>query len=119
MFHFQSVGVCISNRLAGSGRLARLMRSTVLVGTLLSLCAGTSLAQNVVTAHYDNARTGSNPNETILNTGNVNTNSFGKLFSQSVDGSIYAQPLYMAGVTIPGKGTHNVVFVATENDTVY
>src|SRR5450631_1669114 len=119
MFHFQSVGVCISNRFAASGRRVRLMRSCVLAGTMVLLCACASLAQNVVTAHYDNARTGSDPNETILNTGNVNTTSFGKLFSQSVDGSIYAQPLYMAGVTIPGKGTHNVVFVATENDSVY
>lgn len=119
MFSSYGVGICISDRFAGGGRLAHLMRRTALVGSLVLLCAGTERAQNVVTAHYDNARTGSDPNETILNAGNVNTNSFGKLFSQSVDGSIYAQPLYMAGVTIPGKGTHNVVFVATENDSVY
>src|ERR1700676_3995963 len=85
----------------------------------LLLGAGSALAQNVVTQHYDNARSGLNPNETILNTSNVNTTSFGKIFSQSVDGEIYAQPLYMAGITISGKGTHNVVFVAAENDSVY
>jgi hypothetical protein len=91
----------------------------MLACALLLLGAGSALAQNVVTQHYDNARSGLNPNETILNTSNVNTTSFGKIFSQSVDGEIYAQPLYMAGITISGKGTHNVVFVATENDSVY
>ncbi len=80
----------------------------ILVFASLLLGAGGALAQNVVTQHYDNARTGLNPNESILTTANVNTNSFGKLFSQSVDGEIYAQPLYMPGITIPGKGTHNV-----------
>jgi Legume lectin domain/Chitobiase/beta-hexosaminidase C-terminal domain len=107
----------------GRGRKAglhglRFAGSAILVCALL-LGTGGALAQNVVTQHYDNARTGLNPNESILTTANVNTNSFGKLFSQSVDGEIYAQPLYMAGITIPGRGTHNVVFVATENDSVY
>lgn len=74
---------------------------------------------NVWTYHNDNARTGANTNETILAPSNVNTNSFGKLFSYSVDGNIYAQPLYLANVAIPGQGTHNVVYVGTENDTVY
>jgi len=74
---------------------------------------------NVITERYDNARTGSNLNETILNTSNVNVNQFGKLFTQVVDGSLYAQPLYVANVSIPGMGTHNVVYVATMNDVVY
>jgi hypothetical protein len=74
---------------------------------------------NAVTYHYDNGRTGQNTNETVLTPSNVNSSQFGKLFSQSVDGQIYAQPLYVPNLTIPGLGTHNVVFVNTENDSVF
>ena len=72
----------------------------------------------VYTYHYDNQRTGENTSETLLTPANVNASTFGKLFSDSVDGQIYTQPLYVAGVTV-GGATHNVVYVATENDTVY
>jgi hypothetical protein len=73
----------------------------------------------VTTQHNDLNRSGSNPSETILNTSNVNVNSFGKLFSLAVDGEIYAQPLYMPGMTIPGQGVHNVVYICTANNSVY
>jgi hypothetical protein len=74
---------------------------------------------NVTTERYDQARTGANLNETQLSTSNVNVNQFGKLWSYIVSGSVQAQPLYVAGVTIPGKGTHNVLYIETMNDVVY
>src|SRR5262245_27814547 len=74
---------------------------------------------NDVTQEYDTSRTGANLNETVLNTSNVNPGQFGKLFTRSVDGFIYAQPLVISDLSIPGKGTYNVVFVATEHNSVY
>jgi PKD repeat protein len=74
---------------------------------------------SVLTYHYDNARTGQNTNETVLTTANVTPTSFGRLFSYAVDGQVYAEPLYVPGVIIPGQGTHNVLFVATQHDSVY
>jgi Cu/Ag efflux protein CusF len=80
----------------------------------------TTAAQiNVTTQHNDNARTGQNTSETILTPANVNSTQFGKLFVHPVLGQVYAQPLYVANVTIPGQGTHNVVYVATEQDNLY
>jgi hypothetical protein len=73
---------------------------------------------SVWTYHYDNHRTGLNANETILNLTNVNSTTFGKLFSYPVDGCVYAQPLYVPNVNIQGQ-IHNVFFIATEHDSVY
>src|SRR5580700_2257987 len=73
----------------------------------------------VLTAQYDNARTGATLHETKLTPANVNASHFGKIFSFPVDGDVYAQPLYVPRVEIPGKGTHHVVFIATEHDSVY
>jgi hypothetical protein len=70
------------------------------------------------TGRNDTLRTGQNLNEFALTTGNVNRTQFGKLFAYPVDGYVFAQPLYVSGVNIGGT-IHNVVYVATENDSVY
>jgi len=72
-----------------------------------------------LTANYDNDRTNANLQETVLTQSNVNTDSFGKIGAFPVDGAIFAQPLYVSGVQIAGKGTCNVVFVVTMHNTVY
>ncbi|HVG92147.1 MAG TPA: hypothetical protein VNB54_11715, partial [Alphaproteobacteria bacterium] len=74
---------------------------------------------SVLTYHNDGQRSGLNANETILNSSNVNASSFGKVFSFPVDGQIYAQPLIVPNVSNIAGGTHNVVFVATEHNSVY
>jgi hypothetical protein len=81
--------------------------------------ASTWAQVNLTTERYDNSRTGANLNETVLTTSNVNPARFGKLYSYVVDGSVQAQPLYVSNVTIPSRGSHNVLFVATMNDVLY
>jgi outer membrane protein assembly factor BamB len=77
------------------------------------------LATNVLMWHNDPAGTGLNSHEESLTPANVNSTSFGKLFSYPVQGQVYAQPLYISNLSIPGQGTRNVVFVATQNNDVY
>lgn len=74
---------------------------------------------DVLTYRYDGMRTGRASHETLLTPTNCNTNQFGRLFTLPVDGFVYAQPLYLSGISIPGRGVHNLVLVATEHDTVY
>jgi uncharacterized repeat protein (TIGR03806 family) len=81
--------------------------------------ANASPLVSALTWHYDNTRQGVNTNESTLTPANVNVGSFGKLFSYTVDGHIYAQPLILPNVSIPGKGTHNVVYVATQHNSIY
>ena len=68
---------------------------------------------------YDLAGTSADTREKILNTSKVNQAGFGKLYSYYVDGSVFAQPLYLPSVSVTGHGTHNVLYVATMNDKVY
>ncbi len=68
---------------------------------------------------YDEAATGANLHETVLTPANVRPATFGKLYSYYVDGSVFAQPLYVPAVQVPGRGVHNLLFVATMNDRVY
>lgn len=94
-------------------------------GTTLSLAATLTVNPapppsnvKVLTYHNDPARTGLNSNETTLTTANVNSVTFGKIGTISVDGLVDAEPLYVGGLTVNGA-PHNVVFVVTEHDSVY
>jgi hypothetical protein len=109
---------------ADNGKQFRVMISNT-VGNITSgmatLTVNPLVASNVdvVTYHYDNLRTGLNPKEMILTPGNVTSVKFGKLGSFTVDGRVDAQPLYLSGASIPGKGSRNVLYVVTEHDSVY
>jgi uncharacterized protein YjdB len=100
--------------------------STTISATLNSVAGSTSATitavsatgVNITTWHVDTNRSGLNSSETTLTPANVNSQSFGKLFSVVVDGYVYGEPLIMSNVTIKGA-KHNVLYVATENDSVY
>ncbi len=101
---------------------------TIILGLLMALLCG-GLAPRLVaqvptpvtvpTWRYDLTHAGQNTNETALMPANVNESMFGKLFSQAVDGSVYAQPLYVPGLIMSDGLVHNVLFVATEHDSIY
>ena len=93
-------------------------RLTLLIALTVPV-AGLHAQIDVLTANYDNNRTNANMNEGLLNTNNVNPTQFGKLYSFAVDGEVYTQPLYVHGLVIPGKGTFNVLYVATMHNSVY
>jgi len=84
----------------------------------LTVNAATSTT-DVLTYHNDIARTGQNVTETILTTSNVTSAKFGKLGFYSVDGLVDAEPLYASNVAVPSNGTHNLLIVPTEHDSVY
>lgn len=92
--------------------------SVLLAASTLALAVSPCAAQ-VSTSQYNNARTAATLNEKILTPQNVNAQQFGKRGAFKVDGAVYAQPLYVPAVPIPGKGTHDLLFVATEHDSVY
>jgi uncharacterized protein (TIGR03437 family) len=97
-----------------------LYRKSFTICSLLLFGRAFAAAQaNVTTANYTNSRTNANLSETTLTRAVVSRGAFGKLGVFPVDGQVYAQPLYVSGVQIPGQGTKNVVFVVTMNDSVY
>jgi hypothetical protein len=113
-----------SQSLPGSHRAKFAANSRTIVWSLSWLLAPALLAQtptpvSVLTWRYDLSHAGQNTNETALNPSNVNANSFGKLFSLTVDSTVYAQPLYVPGLKMSDGLAHNVLFVATENDSIY
>jgi hypothetical protein len=97
----------------------------------IALTTGTALAwmgailrstpsgTDVTTFHNDSARTGQNLSESVLTPGNVGASTFGKTAFYPADGKVDAQPLYLSGVPIAGWGTIDVLYVATEHDSVY
>ncbi len=102
----------VRRRVAWLGRFGQLRRLRRSGGS------GGATGPGVLTYHNDNARTGLNPDEVVLAPANVSAGTFGKKFSQPVDGYVYAQPLFVPGLTIGGQ-THDVVFVVTENNSVF
>jgi Immunoglobulin domain len=104
-----SFNVAVSNSLGS-------VTSSFATLTVNSMPAPTT---DVLTYHYDNMRTGQNLNETILTPANVNTAKFGKLGEFTVDGKVDGQPLYLTNVSIPNKGTKNVLYVVTEHGSVF
>ena len=91
-----------------------------LAATALLLAAGEGVAAvDVLTSHNDLARTGQNLHEVTLAPTNVNVADFGKLFVANVDGQLYAQPLIVTGLEIPGRSVHDVLYAVTERDSVY
>jgi hypothetical protein len=105
--------------------MVRTVKAVALItGTVLMVAAqirvGTVVSgTDVVTYHNDNARTGQNLTEALLTSSTVGVSTFGKVRFFPVDGKVDAQPLYLSGVAIPGQGTHNILYVATEHDSVY
>ncbi|HTU41304.1 MAG TPA: Ig-like domain-containing protein [Candidatus Aquilonibacter sp.] len=85
----------------------------------VTVSSSTSTGVNIPTYHVDQNRSGANLNETTLTPANVTVSSFGKLFSYLVDGYVYGQPLLVSNLTMGDGSTHNVLFAATENDSVY
>lgn len=122
------------NRTGGESLIRPMLFAVIVMGVLLvafqncnpftsaptSISNGTpaTYPYDVLTQHNDNLRSGIQPNETILMPANVNQNQFGKLFSRTVDGQIYAQPLYLYQFPIGGK-TRNIVLTVTMHNSVY
>lgn len=114
----------IAAAIAAFPAIASLRNATISILRTMALLAiletGSLHAQvDVLTANYGNDRTNANLREQILNTSDVSSGQFGKLFSLTVDGQIYAQPLYASGIALPGGGVLNLVYTVTMHNSVY
>jgi len=97
-------------------------RGLVALAAFVLILSVTFAGAQVTTYHYDTRRTGWNSKETKLTPANVGSASFGQLLSVALDDQADAQPLVIPGVNITGgthQGKHTVVYVATENNTIY
>lgn len=95
-------------------------KSTLFLAIVALGVAGSARAQvNVLTSNYDNERTNANLQEVALNPKTVTSKTFGKVGTFAVDGQVYAQPLFVSGLQISGKGKRNVLYVATMHNSVY
>ena len=103
--------------------ICRIFATFFAVLAFISATAWLASAQTAVTTyHYDNYRTGWNQRESVLTPANVTNKTFGRLQTVKLDDQVDAQPLVVPGVLITAgayQGTHDVVYVATENNTVY
>ena len=93
--------------------------AVAIAGSVPVAMAQTPTPVPVLTWRYDLTHAGQNTGETALSPDNVTASSFGKLFSLSVDSTVYAQPLYVPALKMSDGLLHNVLFVATENDSIY
>ena len=115
------MSLLLQPRLSGSEMRRATMAKLVFVFSAAFILSGGSAhaQQPVLTSRGDNSRSNANTSETLLTPANVNKAGFGRLFSFPVDYIVMAQPLYVPNVNIPGQGTHNVVYVVTQADSVY
>ena len=107
--------------LPNAGHCRRAFRNLLRFATaaLFAMPLSAPAQTNVTMRHNNNSRTGAYLNETALTTTTVTPAKFGRLYSLPVDGDLYAQPLYLSNIAIPGKGTHNVLYLATTHNSVY
>lgn len=110
---------CPSTRQVFRTSVREILPGLMLIPFLILLSTSAASATDVTTFHNDVQRTGRNLQETVLTPANVNSSTFGKLFTVSLEGVVDAQPLYLSSEMIRGQGTHNVLYVVTENDSVY
>src|SRR6202035_235861 len=103
----------------GTTEITAMLGSVVSPNDPLTVTVASSNASDVVTHHYDAMRSGTNTHELTLTPSNVNSTTFGKVAEFAVDGQIDGQLLYLNQVAIPGAGNKNVLYFATENDSVY